>query len=322
MNNIFLDSKTVRDINKAVDRVHQNLDYRDGAIELLEVRDLLKLDLKYYRLDDPGIVDEVIHKLKVGARQVIARPGLLVEAVRKFDLSALFMPDRKRIFIDDSVPDKKKRWYETHEIAHSLIPWHADYTLGDDRSTLSQGCHERIEAEANYGGGRLLFPSEIFTQHRLSSTMNLARVRELAKHFGNTITSTLWRCVEQSGELTFAAIGEHPQRPREGKPLVEYFVRSQSFAQQFPNVTDGEVWAWMCGYCGYKATGPLGTTELTIQDANGVSHVFIIESFSNGHNVLTMARRIRQTSITISVGGTAVPLQLVPALGARAETHS
>lgn len=157
MNNIFLDQRTVRDIDKVVDRVHQNLDYTDGAIELREVRELLRLDLKYYRLDDPGLVDEVIHKLKVGAKQVIARPSLLMEAVRTFDLSALFVPDRKRILVDVSVPDLKKRWYETHEIAHSLIPWHADYTLGDDRSTLSQGCHDRIEAEANYGGGRLLF---------------------------------------------------------------------------------------------------------------------------------------------------------------------
>lgn len=310
MNNIFLEPRAARDINNVVDRVHQELGYKDGAIELLEVRDLLKLDLKYYRLDDPGLLDEVIHKLTIGAKQVIARPGLLVEAVRKFDLSALFVPDRKRILVDASIPDLKKRWYETHEIAHSLIPWHADYTLGDDRTTLSQGCHERIEAEANYGAGRLIFPNEVFTQHRLSSTMSLARVREIAKHFGNTITSTLWRCVEQSDEFTFAAIGEHPRRSRDEKPVIEYFVRSQTFATQFPKVTDGDVWTWMCGYCGYKATGPLGSTELTIQDANGVSHVFVIESFSNGHNVLTMARWIRQAPISVPVGGALVPLQL------------
>jgi hypothetical protein len=315
MKNIFLDQKTVRDINKSVDRVHQELGYTDGAIKLLEVRDLLRLDLKYYRLDDPGLLDEVIHKLKVGAKQVIARPSLLVEAVRKFDLSALFLPDRKRILVDDSLPDLKKRWYETHEIAHSLIPWHADYTLGDNRSTLSQGCHERIEAEANYGGGRLLFPNEVFAQQRLASTMSLARVREIAKHFGNTITSTLWRCVEQSDELTFAAIGEHPRQPRDDKPVIEYFVRSQTFAAQFPHVADGDVWAWMCGYCRYNATGPLGTKELNIQDANGISHVFVIESFSIKHSVLTMARWIRHAPISVPVGGSVVPLHFVPPLG-------
>lgn len=316
MKNIFLEPRAVRDINKVVDRVHQEVGYTDGPIELLEVRDRLKLDLKYYRLDDPGLRDEIIHKLKVGAKQVIARPGLLLDAVRKFDLSALFIPDRKRILVDLSVPDLKKRWYETHEIAHSLIPWHADYTLGDDRETLSQGCHERIEAEANYGAGRLLFPDEVFTQHRLARTMSLARVREIAKHFGNTITSTLWRCVAQSDELMFAAVGEHPQRPRDSKLLIEYFIRSQTFATQFPNVVDGDVWTWIRGYCSYKATGPLGAMELTIQDANGTAHIFVIESFGNGYSVLTLARWIRQAPIMVPVDKSVTSLQLIASSGA------
>lgn len=310
MNNTFLDERTVRDIDKFVDRVHRDLGYVDGAIALPVVRDQLKLDLKYYRLDEPGLVDEVLHKLKVGAKQVFARPKLFVEAVRKFDLSALFMPDRKRIFVDEGVPDLKKRWYESHEISHSLIPWHADYTLGDNRSTLSQGCHDRIEAEANYGAGRLLFPNEIFTQQRLASTLTLARVREIAKHFGNTITSTLWRCVEQSEELTFAAIGEHPRRPRDGKPVIEYFVRSKPFAAQFPDVGESEVWEWLLEYCGHRTTGPLGTTEITIHAANGNSQVFYIESFSNGYNVLTLARWIRQAPLIVPVGRVAAPLRI------------
>jgi hypothetical protein len=240
-----------------------------------------------------------------------------MEAVRKFDLSALFLPDRKRIFIDQSVPDLKKRWYETHEIAHSLIPWHTDYTLGDDRITLSQGCHERIEAEANYGGGRLLFPNEVFTHQRLSGPINLGRVREIAKHFGNTITSTLWRCVEQSDELVFAAIGEHPRRPREDKPAVEYFIRSKKFTTQFPGVTDMDVWKWMSGYCTNRATGPLGTKEQSIQDANGISHIFVVESFSNGYNALTMARWVRQAPLLVAVGGLASqsPLPVTSPLG-------
>ncbi|WP_010463114.1 ImmA/IrrE family metallo-endopeptidase [Acidovorax radicis] len=315
MNNIFLDARTIRDIDKVVDRVHLELGYKDGAIDLRDVREALRLDLKYYRLDDPGLLDEVVHKLTVGAKQVIARPGLLVEAVRTFNLSALFLPDRKRIFVDQSVPELKKRWYETHEIAHSLIPWHADYTLGDNRSTLSQGCHERIEAEANYGGGRLLFPNEAFTHCRLSGPMSVGRVREIAKHFGNTITSTLWRCVEQSDELMFAAIGEHPRRPRDGKPVVEYFIRSKTFETQFPGVTDMDVWNWMSGYCVGKTTGPLGTTEIPVQDRNGQSHIFLIESFGNGYNALTMARWLRKAPAIVSVGGLTAPLLIAPLAG-------
>ncbi len=310
MNNLFLDQKTVRDINKVVDRVHQGLAYEDGAIDLREVRDLLRLDLKYYRLDDPGLLDEVVHKLKVGAKQVIARPSLLVDAVRKFDLSALFLPDRKRILVDGSVPELKKRWYETHEIAHSLIPWHAEYTLGDDRSTLSHGCHDRIEAEANFGAGRLLFPMEAFAQQRVASPMNLGRVRAIAKHFGNTITSTLWRCVEESDELMFATIGEHPRRAREGKLFIEYFVRSRAFSESFSNVSDVDVWTWIGTYCTGRASGPLGSAEQTILDVNGDSHCFVMESFSNGHNVLTLARWERRAPTSVVLGQHIAPVQM------------
>lgn len=300
MNNIHLDARTVRDIDQRIDRVHRDLGYTSGKILLPEVRELLRLDLQFYRLDDPGLLNEVVHKLKVGAKQVMARPGLLIDAVRKFDLSALFVPDRKRIFIDESVPDLKKRWYETHEISHSLIPWHADYMLGDNRTTLSQDCHQRIEAEANYGAGRLLFPHKVFTEHRRASTMTLDRVRAISKYFGNTITSTLWRCVEQSEEITFAVIGEHPRHPRKDKPQIEYFVRSTAFESQFHNVTEADLWAWMQTYCRYNQTGPLGTAELLIQDVNQLAHTFLIESFSIKYHTLTMARWIRSNPVSVA----------------------
>jgi Zn-dependent peptidase ImmA (M78 family) len=301
LRNTYLDDRTARDIDQKVDRVHRDLNYSEGKIELAEVRDLLRLDLKYYRLDDPNLLDEVVHKVKVGAKQIIERPTLLIDAARKFDLSALFIPDRKRIFIDAKVPDLKKRWYESHEVAHSLIPWHSDYMLGDDRTTLSQGCHQAIEAEANYGAGRLLFPPATFTEARLASHLSIVKVREIAKVFGNTITSTLWRCIEHSEEVAFAAVGEHPRRPREGKAQIEYFIRSKLFELRYPKVTEHEAWAWMKTYCGYGKAGPLGTSEVVIEDANGIPHRFAIESFSIGYSVLTLARLLGPANAHVSV---------------------
>lgn len=311
MNNVHLDARTVRDIDQRIDRVHQDLGYATGKILLPEVRELLRLDLKYYRLEDPGLLNEVVHKLRVGAQQVMARPGLLLDAVRKFDLSALFIPDRKRILVDESVPDLKKRWYESHEISHSLIPWHADYLLGDNRTTLSQDCHQRIEAEANYGAGRLLFPDQVFTEYRRANTMTLEHVRAIAKYFGNTITSTLWRCVEQGDEITFATIGEHPRRARDERPHIEYFVRSKAFEKQFPNVTDADVWAWKQTYCRYNLTGPLGATELLIPDANQVPHTFFLETFSIKYHTLTMGRWIRAAPTAVACGVPNVPHPLI-----------
>jgi hypothetical protein len=102
--NLLLDERTARDIEGRVNRIHRDLDYRGGKIELQEVRSLLKLDLAYYAADDTGILLEVVHKLKVGAKQIIARPTLLLDAIRKFDLKALFVPDRKQILIDSALP--------------------------------------------------------------------------------------------------------------------------------------------------------------------------------------------------------------------------
>jgi len=301
LKNLYLDTRTARDIDQRIDRVHRDLGYSGGKIELLEVRDLLRLDLKYYKMDDPDLLDEVVHKVKVGARQIAERPSLLLEAARKFDLSALFLPDKKRIFIDANVPDLKKRWYESHEVAHSLIPWHTDYMLGDDRTTLSQSCHETIEIEANYGAGRLLFPIAAFSEARRGSVLSLAAVREMAKTFGNTITSTLWRCVEQSEEVVFSAIGEHPHRPREGRSNIEYFVRSRLFETRFPSIAEKDIWGWLKANCRHGKTGPLGSWEVSINDVNGTPHVFSMESFSNGYDVLSLARLVRTSNLQVAV---------------------
>ena len=301
MKNIRVDTRTSKDIDERIDRIHRDVGYTDGQVSLPEVRELLNLDLKYYRANDPGLLDEVVHKLKVGTKQILKRPTLLVDAITKFDLSALFVPDRKRILIDASIPELKKRWCESHELAHSVIPWHGEYMLGDDRTTLSQDCHDHIEAEANYGAGRLLFPQASFLDTSRSSALSIALVRGLAKHYGNTITSTLWRCIEQSSEVAFATIGEHPRHPQVGKPQIEYFVRSEQFEKRFLRVGEADIWAWMQTYCSYNKKGPLGSSEIVVSDDNGESQVFLFESFSNGYSVLTLAKKLRAHSSVISV---------------------
>jgi Zn-dependent peptidase ImmA (M78 family) len=306
MKNIQVDARTSKDIDERIDRIHRDIGYVDGHVLLPDVRELLRLDLHYYRTNDPRLLDEVVHKLKVGAKQVVLRPTLLIDAVKKFDLSALFVPDRKRILIDESVPDLKKRWCESHEVAHSVIPWHADYMLGDDRTTLSQDCHDQIEVEANYGAGRLLFPKNSFAHACRSSNLSIAFVRELAKHFGNTITSTLWRCIEGCDDVSFATIGEHPRHPKEGKPKIEYFIRSDSFEKQFSNVSEAEIWGLLQTYCAYKKTGPLGSSEIVLQDDNGEQQVFLIESFSNHYNTLSLARKLRASNLVVSVAAEVV----------------
>ena len=139
-------------------------------------------------------------------------PMLILDVIRKAGLKALWLPDRKRILIDDNVPDLKKRHAEGHEITHSITPHHGLFLFGDDQETLRSSCHEKLEAEANFGSGQLLFLRGRFVAEAHDLPRTLATVRALAKTFGNTITMTLWRLVVVSrGRNTLFGYGETTQ---------------------------------------------------------------------------------------------------------------
>lgn len=106
----------------------------------------------------------------------------ILNIVRKRSLKALYLPDRKRILIDSSEPKLKRRWNESHEIIHDGVPWHQEAMFGDTEITLSPSCHEQIEAEANFGAGRLLFFQNHLREFISFSTPNFALVKAVIRH--------------------------------------------------------------------------------------------------------------------------------------------
>ena len=288
MRNQFLDDRSALDIDRRIERIHADLESHDRPIELARVRELLKLDLRYYRAGDSDALDAVVHKLRIGADHIVRAPRRLLDAVKKFDLRALFLSDEKRILIDSELPDAKKRWSEGHEIAHGVIPWHEGYMHGDNRATLSPACQERIEAEANHGAGRLLFPAKAFAIAAACSPPSIQHIRSLAEQFGNTITSTLWRFVENQSGLTFGLIGQHPHHADDSEPVVAYLIGSRRFLSEFPHVSEEEMGAALTNYCSYRKSGPVGAGEIELVNSNGGSQRFAMESFSNTHQVLTL----------------------------------
>ena len=119
------------------------------------------------------------------------------DVVREFNLKALYPPDQKRILLDRALPPLKHRWNEAHEVGHDIIPWHAGMMQGDTEQTLTPACHAQLEAEANYAAGQILFLGGRFVDEAGDLPPSLATIQGLHKRFGNTITSTLWRYVEQ-----------------------------------------------------------------------------------------------------------------------------
>jgi hypothetical protein len=300
MRNAFLSPRAKSDIDKIVQKILRDLGNPEPPLQLEPVRDLLMLDKGYYSPDDPGVMGELVHRLKVAGKQIVKRPMLLFDAIKSFNLKALFLPDKRRIMLDSTVPTVKQRWYEAHEISHSVIPWHDAVMLGDTVQTLSPACHEQIESEANYAAGQLLFFGARFSEELLASNRNISGIKAVAKSYGNTITSTLWRMVESSDLPVVGTIGGHPRFPTSDfipSDPFRYMIRSRLFEAQFGNVTEIRLLSAIETYCSYRKRGPLGSSEVVLTDDNGAQQVFEFESFSNGYETLTLgvhksARRV------------------------------
>src|SRR6266566_4672348 len=130
-----------REIRDQVAKVIRDLGNPDPPLLLSDVRQLLKLDLKYYDGSDAGLLAELSHRVRLFTRKTLPDIGKhLTEALAKAKLLAFWVPDSKRVLIDATVPRLKHRWIEGHEITHSLTPWHREFLLGDNEHTLDPVC--------------------------------------------------------------------------------------------------------------------------------------------------------------------------------------
>jgi uncharacterized protein DUF955 len=302
LKNTLLRERTAKDIDDQVSKILRGLGYPEPPLSLDDVRELLRLDLGYYSSTEDGFLREVAHRLRVAGMQVLARPALLGEAVRKWSLRALYLPDRKRILIDRDLPKPKQRWGEAHEVGHSIIPWHEGTMWGDNKQTLTPACHQQIENEANYAAGRLLFFQDAFVKDARDLSVGIDAITTLKEKYGNTITTTLWRYVEHGQIPLVACISCHPHRlPNDFNPSdpLKYFVGSPGFLAQFSTVRALDIFETICGYCFDRRGGPLGADDVVLTDDSGDKHVFHFETFFNHYDALTLGAYKRQHSLVI-----------------------
>ncbi len=306
MKNIVVDGHEAHDIDAQVSKIIRGLGNPEPPLSLDDLRELLKLDRQFYSSTDQSFVSEVVSRVKVAGKQILKRPTLLIDAIKKAGLSALWIPDKKRILLDKELPQLKHRWNEAHEIGHSIIPWHKEFLHGDNKASLHPDCHQQIEAEANFAAGRLLFLQDRFLCEARDTKVSLKAAIDLKKKFGNTYSSTLWRYVESLGDSTplLGVICDHPNRPSKEFNLdcpCRHFIRSLKFAQMFSTVSERKVFSGIDSYCGYQRGGPLGDGQVVLKDDNGVRHVFHFESWSNSYDVLTLGRYLHPVRATVAV---------------------
>lgn len=293
--------QTVAAIDTHVDRILKDLGNPPAPLRLEDVRELLRLDLRHYSSTDTTWLQDKVHLLRVAGKQIAARPTLLLDVVKKLSLKALVLPDRGRILIDQDLPSPKQRWSETHEIVHKVLPWHQGASFGDRDRTLSPTCHQLVECEANYGAGRLLFLGPTFMEQVRSAPVDLDRIKELSKLFHNSMTTTLWRVVENLDEPTVGLVSIHPQSvPLENQPPVRYFIRSRRFTEQFATVTEDGLFRTLGTFC-FGRRGPIGERDVVLSDVDGEEHVFHLACFHNSHDTLTLGLHQRKRA---AVGAT------------------
>lgn len=234
------------------------------------------------------MLGELSHKLVMAGKQIWNRGGLLAEAIKKCDLSALFLFDRRQILLSTELPQNKQRWGESHEIGHSIIPWHEDLCHGDQSSTLSVHCQAQLELEANYAAGQLLFLRNRFATELWSSPVCFESIKKLAKRYNNSIASTLWRAVESSMGPAFGIIGGNPAQslPAQGCE-IRHFIRSSRFQAEFPGADSIGIYRALAPRCS-GLRGLICNCLLVMADLRGERHEFSVECFSNTHDVLTL----------------------------------
>ena len=286
-------------IEERSERLHRDLGNPDPPISLDAIRELLSLDKAFYSREDPGLLNKIVHKLKIAGLQVLAQPTRLLTAWQKWDIKALWVPDIRRIILDESIPEKKKRWAETHEIGHSILPWHQEFLQGDPDSTLSVSCNAKIESEANYAAGQILFPKRVFRETLPEiSQINMSAILKIAKSFGNSVTSTLWRTVETLDVPSFGFICENPCTSLPAfitqnisvKEQPRHFFRSNSFAERFSSITDDAIWNYLQSNCKPKKWKLLDTT-VNIPANDQIYEEFHIETLNLTHYAATFAIR-------------------------------
>lgn len=82
LENVFLNPNTAKSIDQYIQKVLHDLDNPEPPLELSDVRELLRLDRAYYSSTDHGVLDEVIHRLKVAGKQIIRRPTILMDVIK------------------------------------------------------------------------------------------------------------------------------------------------------------------------------------------------------------------------------------------------
>lgn len=278
-----MDESTRQEIERRAVSVLNEARLVEPPINIEEVLEFLKVNRKFYDLEDPSLLQRFTHKLRIGGQRFVA-------IARKINLAAIWAPDENIILIDHSQPEPKQLWASFHDATHRLLPWHREYFLGDTAQTLEPSYQEMLEEEANYGASALMFGPK-FTVCARSLPVGWAAIETLKRLHKKSYVTVLRRYVEHGLDIELAGLvstAPWDVVPEDQTSRSRHFVTSPQFLRAFPEI-EGECLRQIVDQnVSYRRGGPLGQFQLDIQNSDGKRFEFRAECFYNTHYVMSL----------------------------------
>jgi hypothetical protein len=276
---------TRKEIDRNVSRVLKDADIKTPPVKIEDILECIEIHRNFYDLDDPSLVQRVFHKIKVG--------GIKLKTItEKISLSAIWMPDKKTIFIDKSLPRVKQDWASFHDTTHTILKWHRPFFLGDTAQTLDPDFQEMLESEANYGASALMFGGKLFTQEGLDTPPEWSSIELLNKRYKKSLVTTLRRYVEFTHNVPMLMMVSTPwwlDVPPDQPSSCRHLVYSPSYLSRFSEIDPESLVTVVNSYIAQRRGGMVGSFEFNFNDLNDNRCEFRAECFFNSYYVLTLA---------------------------------
>jgi IrrE N-terminal-like domain len=148
-----------------------------------------------------------------------------------------FWKEERVVFIDEEQRESRRRWTDGHEAAHAMCAWHGEVLALDDETTLFKELRERIEEEANFGAGQLIFQGGRFHRRALRDQIAMATPIELARTYGASRHATLHHYVEEHPYPVALLVAGRYQRADGSLPIWRS-VESAKFTERHGRLAD------------------------------------------------------------------------------------
>lgn len=241
--------------------------------------------------DEDCLTDSFINKFRKKAGNALKR------AIQK--VTGLFHASAGVVFLDGTIQGIQRTFLKLHELGHALLPWQRDiYAVVEDcKKTVSPEVSDLFDKEANVFATEVLFQLDHFSKQAEEMTFSIKTPIALSRKYGSSIYSAIRRYVSKSSKAC-AVIVIHPPEYEFGLGFTAKLRRpivSEEFQKRFGDIV------WPMIYTPDDQIGALipvgkqrmsGIKEICITDTNGVSHLCLAESFTQGYQVFVLIHEI------------------------------